>query len=148
MRRSKLDTSHIKEKVVKELATGKSQGAIAVEVGLNQSQVSRWSSKDEIRELIENEKAKLVEVVSDAVENVKGLVRGMKDIPKSNIKERELSYKASKDVLKSVGLLPTPINSQTLINIQGNEPILTPNIAKYLDLMTRHLTDDPDEMCT
>jgi len=45
------------------------------------------------------------------------LVREMKDIPKKNIKSRELSYKASKDVLKSVGLLPTPVQSQVFVNL-------------------------------
>ena len=55
MRKSKLDNPHSKHKIVKELATGKSQGKIAKEVGLNQSQISRWSKRDDIKELLEDE---------------------------------------------------------------------------------------------
>ena len=139
MRHSKLDAPHIKEKVVKELAVGKSQKSIAKEVGLNQSSVCRFANREDISKRIEQEKHRLIEAVPDAVDNIKGLVREMKNLPKSDIKGRELSYKASKDVLKAVGLLPSPIN-QTLINIQGNKPILSDNIMKILE-MTDEFSD-------
>ena len=130
MRHSKLDAPHIKEQVVKELAVGKSQKAISKEVGLNQSSVCRFANREDISKRIEQEKHRLIEAVPDAVDNIKGLVQEMKNLPKSDIKGRELAYKASKDVLKAVGLLPSPIN-QTLINIQ-NKPILSDNIMKLL----------------
>jgi predicted transcriptional regulator len=139
VRHSKLDAPHIKEKVVKELAVGKSQKSIAKEVGLNQSSVCRFANREDISKRIEQEKHRLIEAVPDAVDNIKGLVREMKNLPKSDIKGRELSYKASKDVLKAVGLLPSPIN-QTLINIQGNKPILSDNIMKILE-MTDEFSD-------
>jgi predicted transcriptional regulator len=136
MRKSKLDTPHIRKQVVKELVTGKSQNKIAKEIGLHQSQISRWSNKEDIRILIEQEQERLLEAVPDAVENVKSLVREMKTIPKKDIKRRELSYKASKDVLKSVGLLPTPIQSQTFVNLyQHNQTALSPII---LQLLAKH----------
>ena len=133
MRHSKLDAPHIKEQVVKELAIGKSQKAISKDVGLNQSSVCRFANREDISKRIEAEKCRLIEAVPDAVDNIKGLVSEMKNLPKSDIKGRELSYKASKDVLKAVGLLPSPIN-QTLINIQGNRPILSPTIMKLLEI--------------
>ena len=56
MRKSKLDTPHIKEMVVKKLAVGESQESIAKDVGLNQSQVSRWiANREDIRSLIEQQ---------------------------------------------------------------------------------------------
>ena len=131
MRYSKLDAPHIKEQVVKELAVGKSQKSIAKEVGLTQSSICRFANREDISKRIEQEKSRLIEAVPDAVDNIKGLVQEMKNLPKSDIKGRELSYKASKDVLKAVGLLPSPIN-QTLINIQGDRPILSPNIMRLL----------------
>ncbi len=44
----------------------------------------------------------------------------MKDIAKGDIKGRELSYKASHDVLKAVGIMPTPIQSQVITNIYND----------------------------
>jgi predicted transcriptional regulator len=143
LRKSKLDTPHIKEKVVKQLAVGESQNRIAKEVDLNQSQISRFASRDDVRELIEQEQARLVECVPDAVENVKDLVKEMKDIPKKDTKRRELSYKASKDVLKSVGLLPTPVQSQTFINLyQDNRTELSPLVRELLDAKFAEITAD------
>jgi predicted transcriptional regulator len=143
MKKSKLDIPHIREKVVKELAVGKSQNVIAKDVGLNQSSVSRFASRDDIRALIEQEQARLVECVPDAVENVKELVREMRDIPKSDTKRRVLSYKASKDVLKSVGLLPTPVQSQTFVNLyQDNRTELSPFLRELLDAKFAEITAD------
>jgi predicted transcriptional regulator len=146
LRKSKLDVPHIKEKITKELAVGKSQNAIASEVGLNQSQVSRFANRDDIRALIEQEQAKLVECVPDAVQNVKDLVREMKDTPKKDTKRRELSYKASKDVLKSVGLLPTPIQSQIFVNLyQDKKTLISPFIQDMLNAKFAEITANADE---
>ena len=95
----KLDVQHIKDNVVKKLAVGEPQSSIAEQAGVNQSTISRFAKEDEIRQQIEEEREKLVRVLPDAVENVKDLVEEMKDIPKDDIKRRELSYKATTDVL-------------------------------------------------
>lgn len=142
MKKSKLDAPYIKGQVVKELAVGKSQNSIAKRVGLNQSQVSRFASREDIRTLIEQEQRKLLEVVPDAVLNVKRLVKEMRNIPKDDIKRRELSYKASKDVLKSVGLLPTPVQSQILINLSQNNQVLSPLIMEFLSRFMEKFADD------
>lgn len=145
MKKSKLDAPHIKALVVKQIASGESQNSIAKEVELNQSSVCRFASREDIRTLIEQEQARLLEVVPDAVENVKGLVREMKDIPKKDIKRRELSYKASKDVLKSVGLLPTPIQSQVFINLyQGPNQIISPLVMKIIGQQMKDDSIDAD----
>ncbi|HLG29834.1 MAG TPA: hypothetical protein VI387_06440, partial [Candidatus Brocadiales bacterium] len=134
----------IKGQVVKQLAVGESQNSIAGEIGLCQSQVSRFAKKEDIRSLIEQEQRRLIEVVPDAVENVKELVREMKNISKDDIKARELSYKASKDVLKSVGLLPTPIQSQTFINLyQDNKQIISPVMEEILERIAKEIEDTP-----
>jgi len=137
MKRSKLDTPHIKAQVVRQIASGDSQNRISKEVGLNQSSVCRFANREDIIRLIEEEQARLLEVVPDAVENMKDLVTEMKSIPKKDVKRRELSYKASKDVLKSVGLLPTPVQSQVFISLyQGNTQILSPVIMQILNQLT------------
>ena len=110
-RTSKLDVPHIKEKVVKELATGKPQTKIASEVGIDQSQVSRWSRKEDIRESIEKEQIRLLQATPDAVKVYIDLIQA--EIPLDDIKKKELQLKACKEVLKISGLLPSPIHSQT-----------------------------------
>ena len=143
MKRSKLDTPHIKAQVVRQIASGGSQNSIAKEVGLNQSSVCRFANREDIIRLIEEEQARLLEVVPDAVQNMKDLVREMKDIPKKDIKRRDLSYKASKDVLKSVGLLPTPVQSQVFINLyQGPNQILSPVIMQILSQLSQQASND------
>ena len=137
MKRSKLDAPHIKAQVVRQLASGESQNSISKEVGLNQSSVCRFANREDIIRLIEEEQARLLQVVPDAVQNMKDLVTEMPSIPKKDIKRRELSYKATKDVLKSVGLLPTPIQSQVFINLyQGNNQIISPVIMQILNQLT------------
>ena len=121
MKRSKLDSPPVKAEVVKRLAAGESQSRIAEDVGLHRSQVSRFAKREDIQEFIKQEQIRLVEVVPDAVENVMGLVREMKDIPPKETKRRELAYKASQDVLKAVGIMPTPLQSPVINNI-FNEP--------------------------
>ncbi len=85
----KLD--HVKDKVVKSLAVGEPQNSIAEQIGVDQSTISRFASKDENRQLIEVEKEKLVKVLPDAIQNVKDLVEEMKCIPKDDVKRRERS---------------------------------------------------------
>ena len=153
MRKSKLDPPHIKKEVIKRLAVGESQSSIAKSVGLDQSQVSRFTRREDIRAFIEQEQKRLLEVVPDAVGNVMSLVKEMKDIPAKDTKRRELSYKASTDVLKSVGLLPTPLQSQTLVNIYSSQnvfmsPVMEEALKKYgesLKLPTKEINGETFE---
>ncbi len=117
----KLDAQHIKDNVVKKLAVGEPQTSIAEQAGVNQSTISRFAKEDEIRQQIEEEREKLVRVLPDAVENVKDLVEEMKDIPKDDIKRRELSYKASKDVLKATNIFPSPQFAHNIFNDNRQE---------------------------
>ncbi len=113
---SKLDKLSVKQEVIHKLAVGEPQTSIAKQIGVDQSTISRFANKDEAQKLIEEEKTKLVEVLPDAVQNVKDLVKEMKGIPKDDIKRRELSYKASKDVLKATGLFPSPQFAHNILN--------------------------------
>ena len=135
-----MDTPHIKKKVVQRLAVGESQRSIAKDVGIDHSQISRFSKREDIRSFIEEEQMRLVEVVPDAIENVKGLVREMKKIPKKDIRRRELSYKASVDTLKSVGIMPSQVQSQVITSIyqQNNlafSPVVEEILRKHGELM-------------
>ena len=74
MKKSKLDSPHIKAEVIKRIAVGESQSRIAGDVGLHRSQVSRFARREDIKPFIEQEQLKLLEAVPDAVENLTGLV--------------------------------------------------------------------------
>ncbi len=124
----KLD--HVKDTVVKKLAVSEPQTCIAKQVGVDQSTISRFAKEDEIRQQIEEEREKLVRVLPDAVQNVKDLVEEMPTIPKDDIKRRELSYKASKDTLKAVGLFPTPQFAYNIYNDNRTQTVIEPGIMK------------------
>ena len=88
----------------------------------------------------------MVEAVPDAVDNVKTLVKEMKTIPEKDIKRRELSYKASIDTLKAVGIMPTPVQSQVISNIyQQNNLILSPAVQEIIDKHIKSLMLKDDE---
>lgn len=127
----KLD--HVKEKVVKMLAVGEPQTSIAGQVGVNQSTVSRFANEEEAIKAIEEEKLKLAEVIPDAVQNVKDLVEEMKDIPKDDIKRRELSYKATKDVLKAVNVFPAPQYANNIYNDNRQQAVISPSYQAFID---------------
>ncbi len=112
----KLNTLHVKNHVVEMLTIGESHTSIAEQVGVDRSTISKFANKYEVRVLIEKEQLKLVEALPDAVQNVKDLVKEMKDIPKDDIKRRELSYKASKDVLKATNVFPSPQYEHNIYN--------------------------------
>jgi len=124
----KLD--HVKDDVVKKLAVGEPQTSIAKQVGVDQSTISRFAKEDENIRLIEEERGKLVGILSDAVQNVKDLVEEMKDIPKDDIKRRELSYKASKDVLKATNIFPSPQYAHNIYNDNRTQTVVEPKIMK------------------
>ena len=113
---SKLDKLPVNQGLIHKLAVGESQTSIAEQVGVNQSTISRFANKSESRQLIAKEQEKLVKVLPDAVQNVKDLVEEMKGIPKDDIKRRELSYKASKDVLKATNVFPSPQYAHNIYN--------------------------------
>jgi hypothetical protein len=143
-KKSKLEDPRIKQRVIQGLAICETQKSIAKDVGISPSQISRFSSKEEIKPFIEKEQMRLVEAVPDAVENVKELVTEMKSIPKKDIKRRELCYKASVDTLKAVGIMSTPIQSQVIAKIYNdNRMVLSPFLKGIIDEHLRKLNEWP-----
>ncbi len=136
---SKLNELPVKQDIIHKLAVGETQTSIAKQIGVNQSTISRFANKDEAQKLIEEEQLKLVETVPDAVQNVKDLVEEMKDIPKDDTKRRELSYKATTDVLKATNVFPSPQYAHNIYNDNSNNNLLmTPDFSKFLDIMSEN----------
>ena len=130
---SKLNELSVKKKVAHQLAIGKTQTDIAKQVGVDQSQISRFASKDEGIKLIEEAKEKMVEIVPKAVQNVKDLVEEMPNLAKDDIGNRKLSYNASKDVLKATNILPSPQYAQNIYNDNRKQSLITPEFERFLD---------------
>jgi transcriptional regulator with XRE-family HTH domain len=123
MAKKVLQSEGAKEKIAKAIAGGQTQTAVARSSGVSQSTISRLANKQDVKVLIQAETMKLMEAVPQAVENLKSLVYEMAEIPKKEIKRRELSFKATTKVLESVGMLNSPSLSPTFVNIvpaQGN----------------------------
>ena len=100
---------------------------------MHQSQISRFAKGEDIRSLIEQEQMRLVEVIPDAVEYIKSLIPPNGKIAGMDIKDKELTYKASHDVLKAVGIMPSPVQSQIIANIYNEKPLINPFIIKLLE---------------
>ena len=135
---SKLDKLSVKKEVVHKLSVGEPQTSIAKQVGVNQSTISRFANKDEAQILIEEEQLKLVEALPDAVQNVKDLVKEMSGIPKDDIKRRELSYKASKDVLKATNVFPSPQYAHNIYNDNSQQTVISPSYQAFLDFQAEN----------
>ena len=137
----KLD--HAKDKVAKMLAVGEAQTKVAKQIGVDQSTISRFANKDEAQKLIEEEKLKLAEVIPDAVQNVKDLVGEMKDIPKDDIKRRELSYKATTDALKATNVFPSPQYANNIYNDNSqHNTVITPAFQQFLDYQAMNMAKE------
>ena len=131
---SKLNKLPVKQEVIHKLAVGESQTSIAEQVDVDQSTISRFANQDEAIKAIEEEKLKLAEVIPDAVQNVKDLVEEMKGIPKDDIQRRELSYKATKDVLKATNIFPSPQYAHNIYNDNRQQnAIISPAFQAFLD---------------
>ncbi len=141
---SKLDKLPVKQEVIHKLAIGEPQTSIAWQVGVNQSTISRFANKDEAQILFEEEQLKLVEVLPDAVQNVKDLVEEMKGIPKDDIKRRELSYKATKDVLKATNVFPSPQYAHNIYNDNRQQTLITQEFQAFLDFQAQNNEKIPD----
>jgi hypothetical protein len=140
----KLSDPSVSTEVIKRLAMGESDNSVGTSLGLPDGRLIRkYRKRDEIRKLIEQEQLNLVEIVPDAVENVKGLVRGMKAIPvgKETQGERFLAYKATSDTLKAVGIFPNPVQSQVITTyLQQNNTFANPEVKSLLSNHVRFLS--------
>ncbi len=140
----KLD--HVKDTVVKKLAVGEPQTSIAAQVGVDQSTISRFAKEDENIRLIKEQQEKLVKVLPDAVQNVKDLVTEMPTIPKDDTKNRELSYKASQDVLKATNIFPSPQFTHNIYNDNRQQTqIISSNVLDLFSSHAKSLIDHGEE---
>jgi hypothetical protein len=150
----RLSDPNVSTAVIQGFATGKNKHQIARETGINRSTLYSFEKRDDIRELIEREQRRLVEKVPDAIDYVKALIPGKREdgtVDKPvDIKDRELAYKATQDVLRGVGIFPSASPSQIITNIYNERPLINPTIKMLLDQRDREfeaidVTEEPDK---
>jgi len=140
-RMGKLDRPEIKKHVVQKLAAGATHKEIGKEVEIDRSAVTRFSHREDIKSLVEQEALRLTEILPDAIDEVMRIVREMKDIPKGELKEREFAYKVVRDVLKTFKIYPTPLQSQTIINVQHGQES-EEYAPEVLEILRKHTRDN------
>ena len=132
--------------VIRDLASGRPQAEIAREVGIDPASVCRFANQTDVKEEVKKEAMRLLEALPEAVGNIKGLIREMKELSKEDYKNRELSHRASIKVLEAAGIVNTQAQNQVMINIFNNiQMVISPAIETVLDKLIAGFPEDPME---
>lgn len=147
MPKVKLADPRIKVDIARRLAGGESQGSIARGYGICQQRVSAISQEDEVKELIKQERLRLLDIAPDAIQNVTDLIKEMPAIPKADARQRELAYKATQDVLKAVGIFPNPQVNILAVHQSGSEKesVIEPRVFDIIQRVTASMLELPKE---
>jgi len=132
-------TKEMAEKIV----SGETLREIGQEYGISTPAVSKIMSTDEARALVKIEQLKLVSSLPKAVENMQGLVEGFG----GEGGKTQMAYDATKEVLKSAGLLAMPAGAQTNVTQIFNQQniIASPIVQKFLEEHTKKLRWEKEE---
>jgi hypothetical protein len=119
--------------VARMKASGASVPVIAETLQCSPATVYNVLSKQEVKELVERETSRLVELVPSAMENLKSLVQGMNRA--RTPEERKLGWEATRKVLESTGLLASgapSVRVQQLTINQQNIQLVSPVVLEAL----------------
>ena len=105
----------LKMEIAKALAGKVSQQRVADQLGVSQSTISRLANRDDVKAKIEQETIRLLGSVPQGIDNIAGLVNEMPQM--TNVKEKELAFKATRKVLEAAGVLNSPSPSLSVVNI-------------------------------
>ena len=86
---------------------------------------------------------RLLEVLPDAVQNIKDLVRGMRKLPPKDFKALEIAYRATIKTLEIAGVANTQTQNQIMVNIFNNNQMLISPLV--MTILGEHLTKFPDD---
>jgi hypothetical protein len=140
--------------IAEETAKGKSQLMIQRETGISQSTISRRLKKPEIREMVENLQAELVQDTAQEVKDaITDLVRGYKNNTCKGKKaeiEKEHGFKCISRIAEMTGMFPThttPILLQQ--NFMQNDAAISEELSVLSRFIQSRLADvldvTPDE---
>ena len=125
-------------RIVSGRAKGESVKSIADDLGVSHQAVSAYLKKEDVKDWIEQEHLKYLQDVPTARENMGDLVRNMKNTEDKD--ERKLAFEASKEILKSAGIIPSNTQSTFIQNIYGqNNLVLSPLLKEMLESHAKSL---------
>lgn len=144
-----LDSPEVKASVATALVAGVHQRVIAESLGVSQPTISRMKDKGELKPYIEQAQLALLDSLPDAIGNIKHAIDSyQKPGEKVKIRDkdgnekekiiideqlRDHGFRASLKVAESVGILPTNLQSQTIVNILNQtENVINPIVVEYL----------------
>lgn len=131
---SRLREPGFKKGVVRKLALGESHCQIGREMEIDRRTVTRWvKNRDDIKQLVEQEQIRLMDKVPDAVDYVSRLIPEGGDDSGLDDKAKDRAYKASGDVLRAAGILPSAVPSQIITNIYQEKALINPIIMQLLE---------------
>jgi len=140
-----LERPEVQENIVKRLATGEPQTAVAHSWGISQAAVSGFANREDIRELIKTEALSLVQnCLPHAVDNIKFLVESMRET--TDPKERELGYKATVKLLEIAGIAPSGQPSVVINTFIDNRTEVSPAVVALIRQHASTFPDDPIEI--
>ena len=119
---------------------GRTYREIEKELGISSATVNRTLKKIEIKDIIETGTAHIISLVPLAVDTQYRAA----SINDDNGDPTALAVKASENILKTSGIIPSNVQNQTVntvYNIQNNVT-LNPGVAKALSGLS--MQDDPD----
>jgi len=127
MKTSKLNSPVIKVRAVRALAAGETQEVVAQAVGVDQSAISRWTKRDDIRQALEEEGMRLASSIPAAVENYKGLIG---NFDKLTGEDKKLGFRATTRLLEATGILNNPQPGSIFVSFKQNNNYFGSEAAK------------------
>lgn len=105
MKKSKLEQPHLKARIIEGLASGETRAALAREVGLSRSAVSRFARKEEVQSLVEGLREELItKCLMKTFQNIQFAIDSYQSTTDPQLKQH--GFKASLEVMRGAGLLP------------------------------------------
>ena len=163
-----LSTPKNARKVVRMLADGNSQKAIAEEFGVARQTVNRWVNRDDIREWVNTQAQKYIESLPNALELSKNVLEIGRHQTNSAIVRRDdgsvsavrsdfidhkildAALREAENLRKAVGITPSHSSSVVIgqLVMGNNQNILAPSVQRILDRQLGDILDAEAEDIT
>jgi hypothetical protein len=136
-------SKRIQNKMVHMLADGNSQQVIADKIGVERKTINRWANREDIRRKVEEQAARLVECLPEAVDlSRKVISAGNKEADRLGVEGKEpdksvidMALKEGNRIQQSVGIAPSHTPSIVIgaIYNDNSQNVVLPQVQGLLD---------------
>ena len=140
------------QKLIELKAAGATGRNIGEEIGLHPSNVSRNANRPDIKARIEALQERVINEATDqAADNIIHAVSQYRQIParggKADAQLREHGYRASMEILRGIGILPSHMQSIYIGQIiNGSQTVMSPVLFRVLEAMSSQWAGTPEEI--